>query len=203
MNYIVLDLEWNQPVSKKHMIRTPIRLDGEIIQIGAVKLNEDLETIDTFEVMVAPVYYKKMNRCVREVTLLTEGDIAKGAPFESAICMFKEWCKRDDEECLLFTWGPDDIYVLEDNLMLHDISAAWIPKAYDAQLIFDDQVTMEDRRFSLSYAIWKFGIKPWPAHNALNDAKNTVEIMRRLNVAEWLNEEPFESDGCMITDNII
>lgn len=55
MNYIVLDLEWNQPVSNRRIVKTPIRLAGEIIQIGAVKLDENLKTIDTFEVMVAPV----------------------------------------------------------------------------------------------------------------------------------------------------
>lgn len=45
---IVLDLEWNQPFSMRSMITTPVRLHGEIIQIGAVKLNEQLEIVDTF-----------------------------------------------------------------------------------------------------------------------------------------------------------
>lgn len=49
---IVLDLEWNQPFSMRSMITTPVRLHGEIIQIGAVKLNEQLEIVDTFKVMV-------------------------------------------------------------------------------------------------------------------------------------------------------
>ena len=43
---IVLDLEWNQPFSMRSMITTPVRLHGEIIQIGAVKLNEQLEIVD-------------------------------------------------------------------------------------------------------------------------------------------------------------
>ena len=44
---IVLDLEWNQPFSMRSMITTPVRLHGEIIQIGAVKLNEQLEILRT------------------------------------------------------------------------------------------------------------------------------------------------------------
>lgn len=56
---IVLDLEWNQPFSMRSMITTPVRLRGEIIQIGAVKLNEQLEIVDTFKVMVKPKYYER------------------------------------------------------------------------------------------------------------------------------------------------
>ena len=39
MNYVVLDLEWNQPLSPQRMIRKPIRLSGEIVQCGAVKID--------------------------------------------------------------------------------------------------------------------------------------------------------------------
>ena len=44
MPYIVVDLEWNQAMSAKAQIfnKLPIKLRGEIIQIGAVKLTDDL-----------------------------------------------------------------------------------------------------------------------------------------------------------------
>ena len=38
MNYIVLDMEWNQANSYSEMVKDPIMLTGEIVQIGAVKL---------------------------------------------------------------------------------------------------------------------------------------------------------------------
>ena len=40
MNYIVLDMEWNQANSYAEMVKDPIMLTGEIVQIGAVKLDE-------------------------------------------------------------------------------------------------------------------------------------------------------------------
>ena len=98
---------------------------------------------------------------------------------------------------MFFTWGADDLYMLEDNLSLHNLSTKWIPEVWDAQ------ITMEDRWFSLSYAIWKFGIKPLSAHDALNDAQNTVEVMRRLDVKDWLREESIEYEGCTPNENII
>ena len=46
MNYIVLDLEWNQcPYGKAKEIE---KLPFEIIEIGAVKMNEKKEIIDTY-----------------------------------------------------------------------------------------------------------------------------------------------------------
>ena len=63
-----------------------------------------------------------------------------------------------------------------------------LPKCYDIQLMFDDQITQEDRDFALSYAMWKMDIKPAPSHDALNDAINTAEVMRRLDFSKGLDE---------------
>ena len=81
---IVLDLEWNQPFSMRSMITTPVRLHGEIIQIGAVKLNEQLEIVDTFKVMVKPKYYPYMHRKISRLTQISNADLAYGFPFKQA-----------------------------------------------------------------------------------------------------------------------
>ena len=54
MNYIVFDLEWNQPYSNdiSFMKRTKMPLTGEIIQIGAVKLNEKMDIVDHFTMFI-------------------------------------------------------------------------------------------------------------------------------------------------------
>ena len=45
MNYVVVDLEWNQAMSSKSSVfnKLPIKLRGEIIEIGAVKLTQDMQ----------------------------------------------------------------------------------------------------------------------------------------------------------------
>ena len=42
MQYIVLDMEWNQPWPGSYAARQvlPVQIHGEIIQIGAVKIGE-------------------------------------------------------------------------------------------------------------------------------------------------------------------
>lgn len=180
MQYVIIDFEWNQPLSKQQMVRKPFKLRGEIIQIGAVKVDENMQTIDTFNVMVKPKHYTKMNKKVRELTDITDAHLEQGIGFEEAIVCFREWCGDDFE---FMTWGPEDIYMLEDNLLLYDMDVDWVPTAYDAQVIFDDQVTMENRDFSLGYAMYKFGIKPLKCHDALNDAINTVKVLMNLDFA--------------------
>ena len=56
MNYIVLDMEWNQPwpgsPSSKKVL--PVSIRGEIIQIGAVRLTPEGAPADEFQVMITP-----------------------------------------------------------------------------------------------------------------------------------------------------
>lgn len=185
MEYIVLDLEWNQPECRRKMIKSPIKLTGEIIQIGAAKVNEKLEVLDTFNMYIKPVYYPKMNRKVSEVTGLQILDLAEGVTFREAAEAFKKWCGGAQ----FISWGPDDLYMLEDNLYIHGLDTSWLPEVFDAQEIFDNQVTMEGRQFALSYAIYHFKLKCLEAHNALNDTLNTVSVLRCLDFIKGIKDQ--------------
>lgn len=184
MEYIVLDLEWNQPECGRKMIKHPIKLKGEIIQIGAAKVNENLEVIDTFNVYVKPVFYTKMNRKVSEITGLQILDLAEGVPFREAAEKFRAWAGDSS----ILTWGPDDCYMLEDNLYIHGLDS-WNPVFYDAQEMFDEQIMMEGRQFALSYAIYYFKLKCLEAHNALNDTLNTVSVLRCMDFLEGIKSQ--------------
>ena len=73
MDYIVLDMEWNQPwpgsPSAKKVL--PVQIRGEIIQIGAVRLS-DQQVKDEFQVLVYPKYYRRLNRRVSKLTGIKE-----------------------------------------------------------------------------------------------------------------------------------
>ena len=185
MNYIVLDLEWNQPLSPQRRIREPFNLSGEIIQLGAVKIDslEQLNIVDRYNEIVKPVFYTKMNKHITEVTDLTDEIVSQGRPFETVCREFLDWC---GDEYAFITWSENDIYMLEDNMSIHEMDIDALPECYDVQLLFDDQITQEDRSFALSYAMWKFDIKPERSHDALNDAINTVEVMKQLDFSEGL-----------------
>ena len=167
------------------MVRDPFKLSGEIIQFGAVKIDnlQDLNIVDRYSEIVRPVFYTKMNKRVTEVTDLTDEAIGRGRPFEVVCREFLEWCGEDSA---FITWSNNDIYMLEDNMSIHEMDIDALPECYDVQLLFDDQITQEDRNFALAYAMWKFDIKPERTHDALNDAINTVAVMRKLDFSEGL-----------------
>ena len=48
-------------------------LTGEVIQIGAVKLDNNFDVCDSFSINIEPVFYKKMNSNVKRITGITEG----------------------------------------------------------------------------------------------------------------------------------
>ena len=56
MNYIVLDLEWNQPRYYRETVENPVHLSGEIIQIGAVKLGRNFKIKKEYKVKKASQY---------------------------------------------------------------------------------------------------------------------------------------------------
>lgn len=185
MNYIVLDLEWNQPFNLKTMVKSPVMLYGEIVQIGAVKLDEHYHILDTFKIMVAPKYYTKMHKKVSKLTGITTEELQYGFPFPVAFQHFKKWC---GDNFAFFTWGADDIDMLRDNMILHELDTEWIPSTYNIQVIFDDQITKERRQVSLLSAMEKIGEPALEAHDALHDARNTVCICLHLDMVKGLAE---------------
>lgn len=186
MNYIVFDMEWNQPSTRTKLITDPIKLHGEIIQIGAVKLNERFEAVEDVEFTVAPKYYTEMNHYVKELTGIRTRDLSKGIPFPEVYRNFVEWC---GDEYKFITWGPDDMSVLRDNMILHSIDTDSLPFCYNLQLIFNKQITGENRQFSLTSAMEKLSLPMTLAcHDALNDAIYTAHICSALDMERGISE---------------
>ena len=94
MNYIVLDLEWNQAANKKN--RYAKILPFEIIEIGAVKLNDGFQIIDTFQEVIRPVVYPKIHHISREVTGFTSADLQQGGHFPEVLKRFLTWCSSSE-----------------------------------------------------------------------------------------------------------
>ena len=63
MDYIVLDLEWNQPLSYNSSTYKAVggKLLFEMIQIGAIRLNNALEITDNFNQLIQPTHYVKLH----------------------------------------------------------------------------------------------------------------------------------------------
>ena len=87
MNYVVVDLEWNQAMSSKSSVfnKLPIHLRGEVIEIGAVKLKEDMSPGEEFTIDVKPVYFRRMHYKVKKITGFDKDRLAHGVGFPEAL----------------------------------------------------------------------------------------------------------------------
>ena len=159
MQYIVLDMEWNQPWPGSYAAQKvlPVQIHGEIIQIGAVRLLETGKIADEFQVLVRPKYYKKLNSRVSKLTGLRDARLREeGLSFPEALERFRDWIGGP---CIFLTWGFDDITVLEDNILLHDGEPDWITQWYNAQMIFNAQTGCGNTQKALSTAMELLGIE--------------------------------------------
>ncbi len=183
MYYITLDLEWNQAYAEKALAvqkRLSRRLRGEVIQIGAVKLDKNMNPCGSYQVIVKPKYFKKLHKHVSVLTGITQEQIDLGMPLPDAAASFKKWCGKD---FAFLTWGPDDIPMLKENFRVHELEVSWLDNTYDLQHIFNRQTDDSTKQRSLEYAMEHFEIpQTLPAHDALNDAYFTALVAAKLDV---------------------
>ena len=190
MNYIVVDLEWNQAMSSKSSVfnKLPIHLSGEIIEIGAVKLNDDLSLGEEFTVDVKPMYFKRMHYKVKKITGFDKERLSRGLPFPDALESFRAWC---GENVTFLTWGCDDRRILEQNIIIHDLDWDWIAGWVNLQLIYNLQTGGDKNQKSLASAMEHFSIEQTRvAHDALGDAYNTALVCTHLDMDEGMRLYP-------------
>ena len=181
MHYIVLDLEWNQPLSYQSAVyrRVGDRLIFEMIQIGAVRLGDDLRIMDSISIPIAPTHYFQIHPRIRRMTGLGAEELAGAPSFREALEQFSSWC---GEDYVLLTWGCDDVSVLQQNIDFFDCGDIPLAPMYDIQKLFAEVHQLKDRS-SLKAAMDLVQIAPDESmafHNAKNDAWYTAQVFRTL-----------------------
>ena len=185
MHYIVLDLEWNQPMRREERITDPFPFDSEVIEFGAIRLDDQFRPQGEYRSYVRPSYYPKMNMHVAGLTRIRARDLAAAPAFPEAYRAFRDWCGDD---CCFCTWGPDDIPVLMDNMLMYGLDTDDVPTCFDLQHIFAVEIMRQERQFSLEYAVELLGLEKDRSHDALNDVRNTVRVCSRMNLDEYIGD---------------
>lgn len=176
MNYIVMDLEWNQGNESAGNPELPF----EIIEIGAIQLNSEKKMTDEFSELIRPVVYKEMHHITSKLIHMDMKELEKGKPFRQAAEEFLSWCGDDYIFC---TWGPLDLTELQKNMIYHNMPPlADGPIAFlDVQKLFS--IAFEDckSRRSLEYAVDYLKLeKDIPFHRAFSDAYYTAKVLAHI-----------------------
>lgn len=182
MEIIVLDLEWNQSNADHKNNRKPDIPIFEIIEIGAVKLNEAREIIDRFSQLIRPQIYHTMHRITADIINLEMDELRDGREFPDVMKEFLEWC---GEDYIFATWGPLDLLELQRNMNYYRMEPLGKGplKFYDVQKLFSLEVMKDKTRKNLEFAIDYFRIeKEIPFHRAFSDAYYTAKVLEKM---EW------------------
>ena len=192
MHYVVMDLEWNQcPQGKK---KENPKLPFEIIEIGAVLLDENFREIGQFAESIRPLVYRRMHYRTREVLDIELKDLKKARSFSSVIRDFFSWVPEDAKFC---TWGPSDLLELQRNMAYYRLKSP-LPFPllyYDVQKLFSLLYDDGKSRLSLAKAAEALGISSdRPFHHAVDDAYYTALILEKMDferVKEYLSVDYF------------
>lgn len=199
LKYIVFDLEFNAPFKidrkTKQLKRgnTNPLCPQEIIEIGAVKVNEELDIEDTYQQFIKPQLYPKLHPKVRSKTRISIGDLEDGICITKAITSFRQWIS--DSDYILCSWGLDDINELRRNCKYFGIDTKWIERFRDIQKVTMKHLKLPmGQQLGLKNALLMLNIDiDNKFHKALNDSVYTAKIFKAIsvnNISEGLSNQP-------------
>ncbi len=191
MNYIIFDLEWNQcPSSSSERVE---KLPFEIVEIGAVKLNDNRDMVGEFSELIKPQIYHEMHFITSRLVHLQMEELEKGKPFKEVMERFLEWCGDD---CIFCTWGALDLLELQRNMAFYDMPPLSDRplKFYDIQKLFSLAYEDGKSRRALEYAIDMMNIKKdIPFHRAFSDAYYTAKVFDNIEDPDVLEKYSFDT----------
>ena len=182
MDYVIFDLEWNQCPQGKS--RENPRIPFEIVEIGAIKLNENKEEIGRFHELIRPLVYHRLHFRTKEVIHIDQEELNHARTFSPVARDFLAWCGEDTK---FVTWGNLDLTELQRNMEYYHIRNT-LPKPlfyYDLQKMFSLLYDDGKSRASLEDAVDFLQIpQTMPFHRAFDDTFYTAEIMKRMDLSE-------------------
>ena len=183
MYRLVIDLEMNGI----HTEEIPM---GEIIEIGAVVLNEEFEIVDKYSTYIKPNNLR-ISQGVQRLTNITEEKLVKAPNIKEALEKLLQIIP-DINNTTLYTWSDSDTNAIECELNSKNIQIKDIKRLcnnyIDIQEIFGERVGIENR-LNLTKALNMIGLEfNGREHGALADAINTAQILKEIETNKDIND---------------
>ena len=188
MAFIIIDLEFNNlegiqkyfpNIFKENPRLESIDLDNEIIEIGAIKLDNYMKALKEFKTYIKPSAIPILNPKISEITNIIEEDLKDGLTFEEGI---EELSKLIDEGDIICSWAKDDIIEIINNAVYYNYTnLKWLKNYLDLQE-YSMKILGKKKSLSLKNALEELKIKVDnnKLHDALNDALYTSEVFKRI-----------------------
>ena len=178
MQYIVVDLEWNGSYSKKAH-----GYFNEIIEVGAVKMDEQMRMVDTFRAAIKPVVSKKLSTIVTDLTNITAEELEDGTTFTAMMRQLAHW--MGSEPSTVLTWSTTDLLVLMENCRFFTgrQEIPFLQNYMDFQAYTQRRMGVDaSQQLGLARAGEMLGIPEdnMSLHRALDDSKLTAAILQKV-----------------------
>lgn len=187
MHYVILDMEWDSVYHKLHK-----RFVNQILQIGAVKLDENFNIVDIFDVTVRSSVCKRVSKRFTELTGITKEMMLDGIPLSDAVDRYNEWLGDDT---VTITWSNSDLYTIAENeKYLLKNKRFKLDKYLDLQVFIQGELRLLGHecksQISLSHAAELLGVTTdsYDLHTAKDDSLLSAALLKKR-----YNEAAFES----------
>lgn len=180
MNYIFIDFEMHPIPNTYKEIREYCRV--EIIEFGAVLLDEKGNELSSFKSYVKPQYSPEILPKYQELTGITTEMVANAKPFASVLEDFLQWGSSQGE-FIIYAWSNNDKNKFSAELKLKEITVDDnLSKILDEWRDFQAEYTRLiglTKPINLGVALDILGEDfSGQVHDALWDARNTVALFR-------------------------
>lgn len=172
MNYIVFDLEatcWENERGNAN----------EIIEIGAVKLNDSLEQLGEFSKFVRPTVNPILSDFCKKLTTITQKDVELADTFENVIREFEDWI---GEDVVLCSWGFYDRKQITSECKLKSYSGniCWMIERH-ISIKHQFAEIKGCKLCGMSYALAHLGLAlEGTHHRGIDDARNIAKIFKAV-----------------------
>ena len=175
MKYVVIDLEMN-PVDREFR-EVKKQMKEEVIEFGAVRLDENFRQEAEFQCYVEPEY-GKIKKHITNLTGIKQEMVDGHGHYAEAFQRFVDWI--GGEETQIYSWSMSDIKQLkkECRFKLPDFDVKWLDSRWvDLQQVFDDRLGLHNS-LALKHALGAMDHKfEGTQHTALADAINTSAVL--------------------------
>ena len=172
---IFIDLEMN--TTDTRLVRRK-ELKNEVIEIGAVRMDDAFHPLDRFRIFVRPQYNGVIERKIYKLTGISNGAVSDAVSLPEALNALVSL--SGTEACEIYTWSTSDLIQLRKECGFKGIDSIFLDEMvqwYDFQEDFR-QILGEKNILSLSSAMHRAGLEPEGClHDASWDAYNSARLM--------------------------
>ena len=191
--YVMIDLEMCV-VPKSHRTKE-YRWSQEMIQIGAVLLDTDLEITDRFMTYVSPEY-GFVTPFITNLTGISPKDTESAPCAGEALRRLAEWMPAD---AVPVAWSENDEIQIRRELMAKNLEipslTPFMDRWIDCQKEFGEKMNTL-KKYRLSEALLITGIcYAEGIHDALVDASNTAMLFAKMKREPQLQLSPYYRNG--------